>query len=149
MAGERLAAARHNMCQRNVTLVRDVLRLFSAKYRHENTRPLWPRTYIPSVVKEEWERMCDDTFGPSTGVAPPTYGTGPHGHLYRIVVRASYHWDSRLVDRKLRRLETCSKCACSLKTIASFFGSAEQPNCRGCSHNAADVALYPADQAKR
>ena len=90
--------------------------------------------------------MCDDTFGPSTGVAPPTYGTGPHGHLYRIVVRASYHWDSRLVDRKLRRLETCSKCACSLKSIASFFSSAEQPNCRGCSHNA---ALYPADQAKR
>ena len=117
MAGERLAAARHNMCQRNVTLVRDVLRLFSAKYRHENTRPLWPRTYIPSVVKEEWERMCDDTFGPSTGVAPPTYGTGPHGHLYKIIVRASYHWDSRVVDRKLRRLETCSKCACSLKTI--------------------------------
>ena len=87
--------------------------------------------------------MCDDVFA---GAAPPTYGTDSNGHLYRIIVRASYHWDDRVVDRKLRRLETCSKCACSLKSIASFFSSAEQPNCRGCSHNA---ALYPADQAKR
>ena len=33
VAGERLVAARHNMRQRNMTLIRDVLRLFNTKYR--------------------------------------------------------------------------------------------------------------------
>jgi len=144
-ANARRRTAQDDMCRKNIRLVRDVLRLFNTDYRRDCSQASWRGPYIPRGVQQQWKAMCADTFGET---APSTFGTQDHGYLYRIVVRASYKWDPSVVDRKLRRLETCSRCCGSLETIASFFSQDEKPNCRGCSHNAADVALYPADEAE-